>query len=179
MKNYYSILRFDESCNFCYWLFHQKECYRFPVVYKDGLVSRLKSSLHDRHPWGILCKDHIVSILEAPKEMTPQEAKDYCDHIAIAGRCTCIPTRKVMRTLLKNIVTVNKIIRDLNGDELESKWYMASNDTFTSSPGFHPDDNLMLGISLEHLDDYAGKGGKICWTIGPDTKVAFYPAVKI
>ena len=178
MKNY-SVLSYDQSCSLGYWLFHQKECFRFPVVYKDGLVSRLKASLKGREPWGILCKGHIVSVRNAPKKMTPQEAKEYCDHQAIAGRCTYVPPMRVMRALLKNVATVNEIIRELGGDELESKWYMATNDRFTSNFGGAPRDDIMLGISLLHLDDCDEKGRKICWEVGPDTKIAFYPAVEV
>ena len=178
MKSY-SELNYDESCLPFYYLFHRKKCYKFPVVYCDGTVSRLKSSLEGRAPLGILCKGYIVSAWQSPKEMTPQEAKEFCKTKSIAWRSTCVPPRKVMRALLKNVTEVNEIIRDLGGDLLDTKWYMVANDTFTSSPAGYPLDDIMLGISLQHLDDYAGKGGKICWEIGNDTKVVFYPAARI
>ena len=178
MKNY-SELNYDESCVPFYYLFHRKKSYKFPVIYSDGTVSRLKSSLEGRSPLGILCKGYIVSIRQSPKEMTPQEAKEFCKTQSIAWRPSCIPPRKVMRTLLKNVTKVNEIIRDLGGDLLDTKWYMVTNDTFTSSPAGYPLDDIMLGISLHHLDDFAGKGGKICWQVGNYTKVAFYQAARI
>ena len=178
MKNYVA-LHYDESCLLFYSYFHQEKCYKFPVVYSDGLISRLCSSSEGRKPCGILCKGYIVSIWKSPQKMTPQEAKEYCKSTAIIGRTTSIPPRKVMRKLLRNITKVNKCIRELGGDLLEAEWYMASNDTFTSSPAGYPLDDIMLGISLEHLDDHANRGGKICWEVKDYTKISFYPAAKV
>lgn len=172
MKNY--LLNYDESCNYGYWFSHKKECFRIPVIYKDGLVSRFRNSLKGREPLGILCEGYIVAIKQAPQKMTPKEAKEYCNHKVIAGRDVCVPPREVMRTLLRNVATINEILHALGGDELSAEWYMATNDEFD-----YPNDDIMLGISMKHLDDYAGKGGKICWEVGSDTKIAFYPAVKI
>lgn len=178
MKNY-SELNYDKSCFIFYHFFHQKECYKFPVVYDDGTVSQLKSSSEERTPCGILCKGYIVSIWQSPEKMTPQEATNYCKSKSIAWRPSCIPPRKVMRKLLKNVTMVNQIIQDLGGDLIEDKWYMVTNDTFTSSPAGYPLDDIMLGINLHHLDDYANRGGKICWQVTPNTKISFYPAAKI
>ena len=178
MKNY-SVPVYDKSCNYCYWIFHKKECYEFPVFYKDGLVSRLKSSSVGREPWGVLLGSYIVSIKCAPHDMTPAEAKEYCDNRIVAGRCVCIPSRAVMKRLLRNWKVVNEIIRELGGNELEVKWYMAANDTFTSCSSGATCDDIMLGISLAHLDDCANNGTKICWEVPSDMKIAFYPAVRI
>ena len=178
MRNY-CVPCYDKSCNFCYWFFHQEECYKFPVFYKDGLVSRLKSSSEGREAWGILCRGYIVSIKRAPCDMTPDEAKEYCDNRIVAGRCVCIPSRVAMKTLLRNWKVVNEIIRELGGNELEAKWYMAANDKFTSCSSGATCDDIMLGISLAHLDDCANNGAKICWEVPSDMKIAFYPAVRI
>ncbi len=170
----YSEIKYDKSCSFLYWFFHQEQCYRFPVIYDDGSVSRLKSSLEGKRPCGILCKGYIVSIWRAPEKMTKQEAKEYCAAESIAWRPSCVPPRKVMRFLLKNVAAVNEIIRDLGGDLIDSRWYMVANDKFG-----YPLDDIMLGISLQHLDDYAGRGGIICWEIKGDTKASFYPAARM
>ena len=177
MENY--LLDYDGSCHFGYWFCNQKECFKLPVVYKDGLVSRIRSVLKGRIPLGILCEGYIIAIKQVPRKMTPEEAKEYCDGRFIAGRPVCVPPRKVMRALLKNVATVNEILRDIGGDVLSAGWYMATDDEFTSSPGGFPCDDIMLGISLGHLDDYDCKEGKICWEVVSDTKIAFYPAVEV
>lgn len=175
MKDY--LLNYDESCNYGYWFSHKKECFRIPVIYKDGLVSRFRNSLKGREPLGILCEGYIVAIKQAPQKMTPKEAKEYCNHKVIAGRDVCVPPREVMRTLLRNVATINEILHALGGDELSAEWYMATNDEFISTSGRY--DDIMLGISLLHLDDCDEKGRKICWEVGSDTKIAFYPAVEV
>lgn len=163
------LLRFDKSCKPFRYLLRDK--YAYPIVYEDGLVSRLRSSAKGRKAWGYLINGYIVAI-SRPERMTYSEAREYCNKMTFAGMPCVIPPRGILKKIIVNLPIVNNLISELGGMLFEGEWYMAENDRFcvditgkldARACVLHPSEPISVGASF----------------IEEDVKAAFYPAVKI
>lgn len=174
MKNYV-LLHEDKSCGLLFSLLHRDKSkfYPYPVVYEDGLISRFKSASSGRKVWGFCCKGYIISINPAPEEMSPREAKEYCQNNIFAGQKYRLVPRAVMRNIFNNSLIINELLENLGGTPFEAKWYMAANDRYTTDiSGRTIDPNITCGVSPRMSE------GKGFFYIPEDSKAAFYPAVK-
>ena len=166
------LLYWDDSCGFFSFFRRDDEYrYRYPVVYEDGLVSYLKSASQGRKAWGFVYKGYAVSIVPAPYEMFPEEAKEFCQKNSFAGRNYCLLPWSVMTKMMRKVLVVNDLIRKLGGVPVETKWYMAENDHWLNEKycfipelcGVKPKMNYVREIVF----------------VGKDAKADFYPAIKL
>lgn len=162
------LLHFDES----YWIFKRffRECYEFPVVYEDGLISRYKKNAGKKKAWGFIVGSCIVAIHPAVEEMTPAKANDYCKTLRFAGRLGCLPPESVLNKVKRNVFAVNEMLTQLGGTPFEAKWYMAENDCWCNA-------NLMLSQRTSGV--HMQINGNAAFFISEYDTAPFYPAVKI
>lgn len=163
------LLHFDES----YWIFKRffHECYEFPAVYEDGLISRYKENAGKKKAWGFIVDGYIVAIHPVAEEMTPAKANDYCKTRRFAGRLGCLPSESVLKKIKRNVFAVNEMLAQLGGTAFQSKWYMAENDRW-----YNADFKLSPSISAVNMGMYTENAA---FFVGEETAAPFYPAVKI
>lgn len=106
--------------------FFTQRCYRYPVVYTDGLISYVVSDGKNRTPWGIAIGEYIIALDAPTEEMTIQEARDYCKNIVFAGRKATLPSIETMRYLVRESAKFNKMLKTLGGSPLQFSDYLSS-----------------------------------------------------
>ena len=168
MKNY-AVLSFDESCGLR-GLF-KKDTFPYPVAYTDGVVSRLKSKMQGRTPWGIVIKGYIVSINLPEQKMEPFEAEQYCKDIVFSGMMCQILPRGVLIIMMKNLERINQMMITLGKKPFEAIWYMAENDNWLDpSLGYDPH---FAGVHPHYLYD------GVAYFYSDYEAGSFFPAVKL
>ena len=169
MKNY-SLLHFDESRSIWRRIF--RNCYRYPIVYEDGLISYLKTSSAGRKAWGYVVGGYAISFFEAPDFMQPEKAKAYCQSVVVFGRSCCVPPLSVFREVLRRRLAINELIFAFKGNPIQAScWYMVENDKWRDADG-----NLkqsMCGAHLNFPDNHCAI------LVSRHCVLPFYPAIKL
>lgn len=94
-------------------LFHK--CFHYPVVYTDGLISPCCQDQKDRTPWGILIGSTIIPLDAPDKQMSYDEALNYCKTITFAGKTAHLIAFEVLRYIKKDLNRIEKQIKLLGG----------------------------------------------------------------
>ncbi len=75
----------DDKC----WVFPMLDLsdeYAYPVMYTDGIISTLKCDKAGRTPLGVIFENHLITMKDAPYDMTWTEAQEYCKSIKLLGK---------------------------------------------------------------------------------------------
>lgn len=110
-------------------------CYAFPVVYTDGLVSYLYKDSEGRTPYGIEIYDQIILLNDADKKMTVTNAREYCKNIHFAGFVGSCPSIDVLWFISKKFSKINHLIKKLGGTPFKKGLYCSSNKVYYTKDG--------------------------------------------
>lgn len=102
-----------------------KGLYEYPVVYTDGLISRCKKDKAGRKPWGILFRNRIVALNDAPEKMTFAAAEHYCQDAVFAGEYCVVEDFELLERLNKQIYKINRLLQELGGTPLKNDYYLS------------------------------------------------------
>lgn len=171
------LLKEDRSCTGFWYLVcnSRSEMYPYPIAYEDGLISRLKSAADGRTAWGIVFKGYIISLRPAEKEMTVSEIENYCKANTFAGRPYCVVKGNVMIKFMRNIITINRIIKELGGVPYKSEWHIAKNNEYVGLNGVHKPTYYGVHPQISYTSENGFRG---IWVIPTDMEITFYPAIK-
>lgn len=67
------------------WYRFRKSRYAYPVMYADGMVSRLKCDRIGRVPLGVIFENHLITLEDSPTKMLWNEAMAYCRSLQVLG----------------------------------------------------------------------------------------------
>jgi len=106
--------------------FFKYQCYAYPVVYTDGLLSQVVSDGENRTPWGIAIGDYVIAIHAPKEEMSPSEARQYNKTIVFAAHAADSMDISVLRYIRMHVKTFNRMLKQLGGDPFEKGLYLSS-----------------------------------------------------
>jgi len=134
-----------------------KQCFDFPVVYTDGLVSRCKNDREGRTPWGMVFDGCLVPVRDAPVKMQPRAGAEYCRSVSFAGCQGSVPSFQWLEKVNKRLVSVDRMRETLGGDRLKNDYYLSDAD----NRGIGYDVVRMSGVKSRTVY-YAGHVDKVC-----------------
>ena len=105
------------------YTFIGKSRFEFPVVYTDGLISVFVKDASGRIPFGILMKDVIICMEDAPYLMNYAAASEYCKNIHFAGHCATIATYELMKEINLFRSELNQQFKKLRGEVVHNTYY--------------------------------------------------------
>lgn len=135
--------------------FFSDNCYPYPVVYTDGLVSYLLKDSKGRNPYGIEIYDEIILLYEPNKMMTVSKAEDYCKTKYFAGLRGGCPSIETLWYICRHFNRINLLICQLGGTPLKKSAYLSDKTVFVDDKGitFEGNPNAKLGYLALNMAD--------------------------
>lgn len=103
-----------------------KQCFDFPVVYTDGLVSRCKNDREGRTPWGVVFDGCLVPVRDAPVKMQPRAGAEYCRSVSFAGCRGSVPSFQWLEKVNRKVNLFNCHRTVLGGEALKVDYYLSN-----------------------------------------------------
>lgn len=99
--------------------------FEYPIVYADGYISRAKSDLALRTPYGILIGRWIVSLAE-PSKMNFDDGIRFCKDLCFAGKKGYLPKVCLLKHIKRNFTRINDLISCVGGAPIGCGYYLSS-----------------------------------------------------